>query len=204
MRALLNRPGAGAILLFATLFKLSDAITLSMSTPFFLSLGFNLDEIATFSSFWSFPAVMLGGAIGGWIVATAGLGRSILVCGMLQALGVTSYAALALAGHQPAMLIAASIAEGFTGGMAWAAFVAYLSSLCDLPEVTATQYALLSSLMAFGRTMFAAPSGFLSILLGWPIFFLMTAAIGLASVALFLFASRRWPQSLHGTPEPRG
>jgi PAT family beta-lactamase induction signal transducer AmpG len=81
-------------------------------------------------------------------------------------------------------------AENLTGAMAGAALVAYLSSLCS-PAFTATQYALLSSLAAVGRTLVASSGGVLAERLGWAPFFLLTTVATLPALLLLLWISRR-------------
>ncbi len=66
--------------------------------------------------------------------------------------------------------------------MGSAAFVAYLSGLCNL-EFTATQYALLSSLAAVGRTTLSASGGALADALGWIPFFVLSTAACLPGLA---------------------
>ena len=50
-------------------------------------------------------------------------------------------------------------------------FVAYLSALCRNPLHTATQYALLTALAAFGRTYLSSGAGFVAAATGWVWFF---------------------------------
>jgi PAT family beta-lactamase induction signal transducer AmpG len=73
--------------------------------------------------------------------------------------------------------------------MAGAALVAYLSGLCS-PAFTATQYALLSSLAAVGRTMVASSGGVLAEKMGWVGFFLLTTVATLPALALLLWIAR--------------
>ena len=82
--------------------------------------------------------------------------------------------------------------EDKTGVIGSAAFVAYLSSLCNL-AFTATQYALLSSLMAFGRTVLAASSGWFAEQLGWPGFFLATTLLAVPGLVLLWYLARLYP-----------
>ena len=58
-------------------------------------------------------------------------------------------------------------------------FVAYLSALCRNPLHTATQYALLTALAAFGRTYLSAGAGFIAEGTGWVWFFVICALAGL-------------------------
>src|SRR3546814_16592193 len=68
------------------------------------------------------------------------------------------FALQAMVGHDTGMLMVTIGFENLSGGMGTAAFVAYLSSLCNV-AYTATQYALLSSLMSVARTVLASPGG---------------------------------------------
>ncbi|MEM7071047.1 MAG: hypothetical protein AAF403_04740 [Pseudomonadota bacterium] len=80
------------------------------------------------------------------------------------------------------LLIAIS-ADNFTGGMATAVFVALLGALCN-KQFTATQFALLSSLSSFGRTLLSIESGWLVEQLGWSNFFLTTILFAVPALGL--------------------
>jgi PAT family beta-lactamase induction signal transducer AmpG len=82
--------------------------------------------------------------------------------------------------------------------MAGAALVAYISGLCNV-AYTATQYALLSSLTAVGRTLFASASGKLADILGWSDFFLFTTVVTVPALLLLLWMMRRPPQGQNVT-----
>ena len=74
--------------------------------------------------------------------------------------------------------------------MAGAALVAYLSDLCS-PDFTATQYALLSSLAAVGRTLVASSAGVLADKFGWVQFFLLTTVVTIPALVLLAWIARR-------------
>ena len=84
--------------------------------------------------------------------------RSLLLFGILQALTNLGFMALALAGKSYPLMIAVVAAENLCGGMGTAAFVALLMALCDR-RFSATQYALLSALAAFGRVYVGPAAG---------------------------------------------
>jgi PAT family beta-lactamase induction signal transducer AmpG len=96
----------------------------------------------------------------------------------------------AVGGHRLDYLALCVAAENFTGAMAGAALVAYLSDLCS-PAFTATQYALLSSLAAVGRTMVASSGGVLADKLGWVQFFLLTTVVTIPALLLLAWIARR-------------
>ena len=122
---------------------------------------------------------VVGALIGGIAVARWGVFRALLIGGILQAVTNFAFAYVAIAGadfrpvragcvgrrsegalsatcapihpHDLPALAIAITADNIAGGAAGAALVAYLSGLCNV-AFTATQYALLTSFMAQGRT----------------------------------------------------
>ena len=91
------------------------------------------------------------------------------------------------------MLAATVGIENLAGGMGTAAFVAYLSSLCNR-SYTATQYALLTSLMAAGRTLLSTPAGWFADMMDWTSFFLGTTAAALPGLVLLFVLTRTVPE----------
>jgi MFS transporter, PAT family, beta-lactamase induction signal transducer AmpG len=94
-------------------------------------------------------------------------------------------------GHNAAWLTFAIIAENFTSAIGTVIFVAYLSTLCRNPLHTATQYALLTALAAFGRTYLSSGAGFIAAATGWAWFFAICAAAGLPALALLALLQHR-------------
>lgn len=189
-RDFMRRPYWLAILIFIPLYKLGEAMAGGMAKPFYISLGFSLGEIARMSSLVAFVTTLAGGLIGGVVVARFGTMRALLICGIAQSLGNLAYVALDAAGHDPLMLAVSAASEDLTGGMAGTAFVAFISNLTRAPY-TATQFALLSSLEALGRSLLSAPGGRLSQAVGWTPFFLVTTIITLPALALLHWLGKR-------------
>jgi PAT family beta-lactamase induction signal transducer AmpG len=115
-----------------------------------------------------------------------------MFAGVLQMLSNLMYVAQARAGHDAAMLTATIGIENFTGGMGSAAFVAYLSMLCNA-RFTATQYALLSALAAVPQRILSASGGVLATELGWVTFFLVSTVAALPGLLLLAYLMRRYP-----------
>ena len=88
-------------------------------------------------------------------------------------------------------LTVAIIIENFTGAIGTVIFVAYISALCGNPLHTATQYALLTALASTGRTLLSSGTGFAVEAIGWPAFFIATAAAALPALALLAWLQRR-------------
>ena len=195
----MTRPGWLVVLLFILFYKYGDALLGFMATPFYLRIGFSLAEIGVISKGWGLVATLLGAGIGGWIVARYGILKSLLICGILQAASNLVFALQAWIGYSVPMLTVTIGVENLTGGMGTTAFVAYLSSLCNL-SYTATQYALLSSAAATGRTVLAAGGGWLADKTGWLDFFLLTTLAALPGLLLLLVIMWRYSAPA-GEPE---
>jgi len=191
----MSRPGWLALLIFIPAYKLGEAMAGAMSKPFYIDLGFSLGEIAKMSALVNFFTTILGGMVGGFLVARLGLFRTLILGGLAQSAGNLFYILLDFSGHQPWILALSAAAEDFTGGMAGTALLAFMSRLTRAPY-TATQYALLAALMVLGRSFFTASGGALSLWLGWQLFFLVTTIVTLPALALLLWIKKRWPQNL--------
>lgn len=190
MRDFMTRRHWLAVLLFVVLYKLGDAFMGTMFNPFLLDIGFTKTQIAAVVKLYGLIATILGTFAGGWLVARIGTFRTLLICGFGHML--TNFMLVVQAHLGPDLhFLAASISlENFTGGMSTAAFIAYLSALCRV-NYTATQYALLSSLAAAGRTWLSTPSGLLAQSVGWGWFFAIASVMALPGLALLVWLERR-------------
>lgn len=188
----LTRPGWLAILSFIMLYKFGDAVLAVMKVPFFLEIGFSKGDIAEVVKLFGFVATILGGFIGGLVVARAGMMNGLLLCGVLMALSNLVFLAQAAAGPDLAVLAITISIENITTGMGTTAFVAYMSSLCNV-AYTATQYALLTSLMAMSRTVLSSGAGWLADQVSWPVFFILTTLAAVPGLVLLVWMMRRYP-----------
>jgi PAT family beta-lactamase induction signal transducer AmpG len=186
----IGRNGAGrsmAILAFIIVYRLGDSLLRNVATPFLLDKGlkFSVEDLATPRAL-SIVAVIVGTLAGGAIMTRMGVNRSLWFFAVLQATGNLSYVVLSIVGKSfPVMVLAINL-ENFCAGLESAAFVAFLMSLCN-PGLSATQYALLSSLAAFSRDILVAPAGQWANATGWTVFFLITAILALPGLALLPF-----------------
>lgn len=189
------RPGWLAILAFALLFRFGDAILGAMAMPFYKELGFTGTEVAGINQVLGTIARLGGVAVGGLLVARYGLFNALAVGGVLQAVTNLLFVWLAAAGHDRSVLAVAISADAFTGGIGGTAFVAYFSSLCSA-GFAATQYALLTSLMGAGRTLFAAAGGLLAARTEWGEFFALSTLLAIPGLALLVYLARAQRSSL--------
>ncbi len=192
LREFLGRPGAFVILAFIALFKLDEAMAGVMAAPFYRSLGFDRAAIAVANFLPSLAAVLAGTAIGGFLVARLGVGRALLITGCIQSTVMGFYVVLAYSPGQVHVLYATVFIESFAGGLADAAFIAYLSGLCSV-AFTATQYALLSSVAAIGLRTIGGMTGFLAEAVGFPVFYIICTFAAWPSMGLMIWLLRRYP-----------
>jgi PAT family beta-lactamase induction signal transducer AmpG len=189
---LLGRHGANGLLLilsFIILYKFGEAIAGTMSNPLYVSLGFTKIEIATVAKVFGIGATVAGVGLGGVLVLRLGTFGALLAGGVLQMLSNLMYVVQVWAGHDVSVLALAIGAENLTGGMASAAFVAYLSGLCNV-AFTATHYALLSSFATVSINVLSASGGALADALGWIPFFSLSTAACLPGLLLLLWIMR--------------
>jgi len=193
LRELFARPGVYGLLGLVVLYKVGDAVAGSLQTAFFIGgLGFSVGDVGYVKGI-GLAATLLGALAGGLGMAKLGLLRSLLFFGILQALSNLSFMFLALIGKSYVGLTASIIVENVTGGMGTAAFVALIMALCD-HRYTATQFALLSSLEAFGRVFSGRPSAELVALVGWAQFFFVSFLFALPGIWLVWHYRTRLPQ----------
>ncbi len=181
-----------AILAFILLYKFGDAFAGVMANPFYIKIGFTKAEIATVSKIFGVFATLGGVFIGGIIVNRVGVMKSLLACGLLQMFSNLMFAAQAAIGPDVNFLYLTIGIENLSGGMGSAAFVAYLSMLCNI-AYTGTQFALFTSFMAFGRTWMSASSGWIAQQTDWVTFFVISTFVAIPGLIMLLWMMRRLP-----------
>lgn len=186
----LTRKGAVLILLFVLIYKVGDAMGQGMLNPMIVELGFSDTEFIAINKFVGFGALIVGSALGGPFIAWLGMGRALIISGLLMMLSNFLFVILAMVGDNNIMLALAVGTENLTSGIGLTVFVTYLSGLSNL-AYTATQFALLSSFAAVGRTWLATPSGYLAENLGWPGFWTFTVIIAIPGMALLWLLWRK-------------
>jgi len=188
----LSRRGAFVIIAFIILFRLGEALAGVMLPPYYTFLGFNRAAIAIANGPISLAATLIGAALGGLLVQRIGVGRALLVTALFQTAALLMYPALGLFPGEPHMLVLTSALESFSEGFADAAFLTYLSGLCNR-EFTATQYALLSSLAPLALRTIGGLSGYMAAAMGFIPFFIMSAFAALPAMALMLVILKYYP-----------
>ena len=188
-REFFQRAGVGRallVLLFIVFYKYSDSLAGSMTTPFLLKTGFSQKEVGAVFGGAGLIATIVGTLAGGAAIGKWGINRSLWVFVVFQGLSNLTYYALALSSESHAFMTTAVVVENFGLGLVTAAMTAFLMSMCD-KRFTATQFALLSSLMAASRDLLVAPAGKIAESLGWPSFFLITVSMAIPPLLLLPF-----------------
>jgi PAT family beta-lactamase induction signal transducer AmpG len=190
----LGKKQALLALLFIILYRLGDAMVNKMAVPFLGGQGleFSDTDIGNIRNGLGLVATIVGTLAGGSILSKIGINKSLWVFGIVQALSNLGYYSLTLTGKNLNMMILAINVENFSGGLGTAGFVGFLMSLCN-SSFSATQFALLSSLMAVGRDIIGSPlagefaqkvQASPENLSGWGIFFIGTLVIALPGLLM--------------------
>jgi PAT family beta-lactamase induction signal transducer AmpG len=185
-----RRQDAAVILLFILLYKIGDAMASQMTTPFYLDLGFTKTQIGAVVKLFGFWATVAGGLAGGLLILRIGVPRALWGFGLLQGLSTAAFAWLVVTGPSTPWLAAVIAFENLSSGLGTAAYVAFMANLTNR-RFTATQYALLSSLMGVPRVFAAAPTGWLADALGWAPFFLGCALAAIPGLMILGRLQRR-------------
>lgn len=180
------------ILLFLFLYKLGDSMATSLSTTFYLDIGFSKTEIGLISKTSSLWATIAGATLGGILLVRIGIAKGLWIFGLVQTTSILGFAWLASVGHSISGLTIAVSLEAFGSGLGTSAFVAYIASITDR-RYAATQFALFTGLASIPRTFVNAGTGFIIAQVGWVKFFILCAALGVPGM-LLLFVIAPWGQ----------
>jgi MFS transporter, PAT family, beta-lactamase induction signal transducer AmpG len=177
-----SRHGALLIVLFIILYKVAEAFTSStgslMSTFLLRGIGFSLTTVGTVNKGVGLTATIVGVFLGGILMPRLGLYRSLLFFGMAQAVTNLLFMLLAIAGPHHGLLWLAVAGDNLAAGLATAAIVAFLMSICD-HRYTATQFAIFTALAALPRIILSPVMGVVADYVSWPMFFFITFLLAL-------------------------
>ena len=188
----MQKPGWLLIIIFILIYKMGDNLLGNMATVFYKELGFTGAEVGTATKFFGSWMTILGSFLIGFISYRHGIMKSLLFAGVLHLLTNGMFIIMDHVGHNVPLLYGAIALENTSNGMMIGSFVAYLSSLCSV-EYTATQYALLSSMMAQCRTVVQALSGWIASLTTWTEFFIWAMVAAVPGFLLLLYLMKKYP-----------
>ncbi len=186
---------AALILALIAVYRISDVVMGIMANPFYVDMGFTKDEVAAVSKIYGVVMTLVGAFVGGVLSMRLGVMRVLMLGAVLSAASNLLFAWLGTRGHDLSALVLVVSADNLAGGIASAAFIAYLSSLTNI-SYSATQYALFSSLMLLLPKFIAGYSGVYVDAFGYGSFFTATALLGVPVLLLVALASRAKSSSI--------
>jgi len=184
--------GALAFLLLGLVgfYRVSDIVLGVISNVFYIDIGFTKTQIATVVKTFGVVMTIVGTLMGGVLTVRFGVVRMLFWGAVLSAVTNVLFMALASTGPSMPMLYLVISADNLAGGLATAAFVAFLSSLTNI-SFTATQYAIFTSLMTLFPKLLGGYTGTLVELMGYEMFFAFTTLLGVPVMVLVHFSGKR-------------
>lgn len=188
---------AALILSLIAVYRISDIVMGIMANPFYVDMLYTKAEVAAVTKIYGVIMTLVGAWIGGVLSMRFGVMRILMAGAVMSAVSNLLFAWLAGHGHDVNALILVVSADNLAGGIASAAFIAYLSSLTNI-QYSATQYALFSSLMLLLPKFVAGWSGAFVDQFGYATFFTSTALLGVPVLVLVWLAGRALPPAVQG------
>ena len=177
------------ILAFVLFYKLGEQMASEMYVTFLLKVGFTKTEIGTVAKLLATWSMIAGGILGSFLIIRLNLYRSLWIFGILQSGAILIFSVLATVGPSVPLLAVAMCSENFASGMASTAYLTFMAIQTNR-RFSATQYAILASLMGVPRILFSASTGVLAEFFGWPGFFVACACFTIPGLVLLPFVKK--------------
>ncbi|MDR2352409.1 MAG: MFS transporter [Deltaproteobacteria bacterium] len=180
-----------ALLLFSfvLIYRLGEQLIVSLNTVFFMEAGYTKTDIGVVVKGFGLIATLVGVALANMWVNRKGLGPSLWLFGWLQLLNIGALSALWYLPAKISYLAFFISLDHVIVGATGLVFAIFLASQTKL-NYTATQYAILTSVMAIPANLLASPSGWIVEKLGWPGFYLLGAILVLPGLLLLRVLKR--------------
>ncbi|MDR2172982.1 MAG: AmpG family muropeptide MFS transporter [Burkholderiales bacterium] len=181
------------IFAFALFYKLGDSLCGALTTAFYIEMNYSLKQIGLIAKNVGLWSSVAGGILGGMLMMKIGLNRALWVFGVLQALSTLGFVVLARMGPAEADAVRLWVLSGvicfemFSAGLGTAALVSFIARTTH-PALVATQFALLTSLVAIPRTLINATAGWQieDLGLGWFNFYWLCFFLAIPGMLLLL------------------
>lgn len=177
------------VILFLVLYRLPDNMINTMINPFLLRLNYSAREIAIIGKFFGVIGAIIGGILSSYIMSFISINRALLIFGIIHSLGHSLFLLQEIYGNNQALLLLVIGFEAITGGMTMAAYIAFISSLCN-GKFRATQYSFFSSMMGLSRSILTVFAGYVVAHFGWKSFFYFTTIISMPGVLMIFLLPR--------------
>jgi PAT family beta-lactamase induction signal transducer AmpG len=179
----LARDKALLLMSFVLLYRLGEQLIASLNTVFFMDAGYTKTEIGLVVKAFGLTATLAGVSIANAVSRKYGNMKALWIFGWLQPVNMAALTALWILPPRLHYLAFFVALDHVIVGAAGLVFTVFLSSQTRL-DFTATQYAILTSIMALPANFLASPSGWLVAVLGWPGFYLLGALLALPGLAI--------------------
>jgi MFS transporter, PAT family, beta-lactamase induction signal transducer AmpG len=201
----LSRSGAVEMLIFLLAYSMGDNIASNLQVTFYLKMGYTKTEIAYASKIVGFTGMFVGGLAGGVMLFKYSLKKCLLWFGGLRAISILGFALMAqlvtaVWVNRIVLMGSVILFETLCIGACTAAYSAFMLKLCDR-RFSATQFALLSSLMGISRVFIPSVAGYVAEPFGWPTFFVICASFAIPALLMIIFRYDKWQSSM---PETEG
>lgn len=196
-----------AVLLFLFVFRMGESMLGRMSLVFYREWGLSTDEIALYQKFFGGVMTAVFSILAAMVNMRFGLIRGLFIAGVAMAAANLLFAMLALIQPNIGLFMLTLAVDNFFQAFANVAVVFFISSIASR-VYSGTQYALMSSVSTFGRTVLAGYSGVVVdyldaqptvSLLGangeWVAFFVLTTLMVIPGLCLLLWVRRLLPSA---------
>ena len=191
-----RKPGIWLAVLFMLLYRLPEAFSVKMLTPFMLDpveeggLGLTTTQSGLVYGTVGVIALTVGGILGGIFAARHGLRRSLWPMSLSLALPCAVYLIMALMQPEQLWFIYFCVAfDQFGYGFGFTAYMLYMMHFSE-GEFKTSHYAICTAFMALSMMVPGVFAGWLQEALGYVGFFIMVMICCLATVFVTWFARR--------------
>ena len=192
-----NRFGLYAALLLLSIistYRLTDIMTGQIINPFYIQMGYTLEEIGFVVKTIALGASILGFFVGGKLIKSTGVNNSLIIGALLVMITNLFFAYIAISEKSLASLSLVVALDSMAAGIVGTVNITFLTSLVS-KQYTAVQYALFRSFMMLPGKILGGFSGLIIIKLGllfgddygWMSFFIITSALTIPSIFLIKF-----------------
>lgn len=192
-----NKKGVWLAIVFMLLYRLPEAFSVKMLSPFMLDptdaggLGLTTAQSGLVYGTVGVIALTLGGILGGLFAARIGLKRSLWPMSLSLALPCAVYLFMALVQPASMWVIYLCVAfDQFGYGFGFTAYLLYMMHFSDGPYKT-SHYAICTAFMALSMMLPGLVAGFMQQALGYTGFFIIVMLCCFATVCVTFFVRRR-------------
>lgn len=190
-----TKPGVVPALIFFLLYRLGESQLMKIATPFLVDsrsaggLGLTSGQYGVIYGTVGMLSLTLGGILGG--VAASRYGLKKLIMSMVLALNIPSALYIYLAYFQPMpgdLVVYLSVGfEQLGYGFGFTGYMLYMLHYVGESKYKTAEYAIGTSLMAFGMMLPGMISGYMKELLGYENFFIYVIVCSIPGIAVIKF-----------------